>query len=280
MDPALDAPPKDTVFRRRMGPGQALRDLWRARPLLKALAVREYRARYNQTSLGMAWAVITPVLLMLVFTVFVRRFADVQTNGVPYPVFAYLGLLPWSCFSTSCSRGAQILVLESSLVNKVRCPREVFPLATITTTFIDMAISVGVLAVVMAVTRTAPTAQVVWVPVILVVQVAFTVGAVLLLSITFVYLRDLGQALPLILQLGLFATPVAYGAATITERFGNGYALLNPLVGVIESYRATVVGGASPPWELLGPSALGAALFLVVGVSVFKRYEVGIADVA
>mgnify|MGYP001389058280 CR=1 FL=1 len=276
----VDGPPRDTIFRRRLHPADVVHDLWGSRALLKALAQREYRARYHQTALGMAWAVVTPVLLMGVFTVFVRRFADVDTDGISYPVFAYLGLLPWSCFSTSCSRGATILVLESSLVNKVRCPREVFPLATMTTAFVDMAISSVVLGGVMLVTRTAPTAEIVWVPVVLAVQVAFTIGFVLLLSITVVYFRDLGQALPLILQLGLFATPVAYAATTITDRSGAWYAAVNPLVGVIDSYRATVVGGAAPPWDLLGPSALGAAAYLLLGAFLFKRYEVGIADVA
>jgi ABC-2 type transport system permease protein/lipopolysaccharide transport system permease protein len=106
------------------------------------------------------------------------------------------------------------------------------------------------------------------------------VGFVLLLSITVVYFRDLGQALPLILQLGLFATPVAYAAATITDKSGTWYAALNPLVGVIESYRICVVGGHGPPWDLLVPSAIGAAAYLALGSIAFKRYEVGIADVA
>ncbi|MGK2949388.1 MAG: ABC transporter permease [Acidimicrobiales bacterium] len=275
-----DGPPRSTIYRRRLGPAQAARELWAARALLKALSQREFRARYHQTALGMAWAVITPVLLMLVFTVFVNRFAEIDTGDIPYPVFAYLGLLPWSCFSTSISRGASILVLESSLVNKVRCPREVFPLATAATALVDMAISAGVLGVVMLVTRTAPTPEIVWVPAILLVQVAFTVGVVLLMSITVVYLRDLGQAIPLLLQLGLFATPVAYAASAITERTGGWYAAVNPLVGVIESYRTCVVGGESPPWDLLGPSAAGALVYLLVGSVIFKRYEVGIADVA
>jgi ABC-type polysaccharide/polyol phosphate export permease len=278
--PLLDAPPKDTLYRRRLGPVRAVHELWHARPLLRALAQREYRARYSQTSLGMAWAVITPVLLMFVFTVFVSRFADIDTGGISYPVFAYLGLLPWTCFSTSCSRGASTLVLESSLVNKVRCPREVFPLATIVTALIDMGISLAVLCVVMLVTGTAPTIQVVWAPLIFLVQVIFIVGAVLLLSITLVYLRDLGQAIPLALQLALFATPVAYSATTLIEQTGTWYAALNPLVGVIEAYRATVVGGQAPPWELFGPSAAGAVVYLIIGAVVFKRYEVGIADVA
>ncbi len=275
-----EMPPPSALFRRRVTLASTARELWEARELLWAMAVREYRARYHQTRLGMLWAVITPVLLMLVFTVFVRRVTTIDTGDVPYPVFAYLGLLPWSFFSTSCSRGALTLVLESSIVNKVRCPREVFPLATVSTAFIDLVISAGVLAVIMLVTTTAPTAQIVWVPVILLVQILGTVGIVLMLSIAIVYVRDLGQALPLLLQLGLFATPVAYGFETLQERVGTWYAAVNPLVGVIESYRATVVGGQNPPWELFGPSAAGAVAWFVIGGLTFKRFEPGIADVA
>jgi ABC-2 type transport system permease protein/lipopolysaccharide transport system permease protein len=228
----------------------------------------------------MAWAVITPVLLMLVFTAFVRKVTTVDTGEIPYPVFAYLGLLPWSFFSTSCSRGAITLVLEASIINKVRCPREVFPLATVSTAFVDLMISAGVLAVIMAVTTTAPTAQIVWVPLILLVQVLATIGIVLALAIAIVYVRDLGQALPLLLQVGLFATPVAYGFETLQGRVGTWYAALNPFVGVIEAYRACVVGGEGPPWDLFGPSAIGAVAWFVLGGLTFKRYEVGIADVA
>jgi ABC-2 type transport system permease protein/lipopolysaccharide transport system permease protein len=141
-------------------------------------------------------------------------------------------------------------------------------------------ISAGVLAVIMAVTTTMPKPTIVWVPYILLVQVAATVGIVLFLAITIVYLRDLGQALPLVLQLGLFATPVAYAATTLIERAGTWYAALNPLVGVIESYRACVVGGTAPPWDLMVPSTIGAIVWLVVGAFTFKRYENGIADVA
>ena len=275
-----DAPPPHTVFRRRVTIASACRDLWQSRDLLRAMVLREYRARYHQTQLGMAWAVITPVLLMLVFTAFVRRVTAVDTGDIPYPVYVYLGLIPWSFFSTSCSRGAVTLVLESSIVNKVRCPREVFPLATVSTAFVDLVISVGVLAAIMAVTTTPPTGTIVWVPAILLVQVLATIGIVLVLSITIVYFRDLGQALPLLLQLGLFATPVAYGIATLSDRIGDWYAAVNPFVGVIESYRACVVGGAHPPWDLFGASALGAFAWFAVGAVTFKRFEVGIADVA
>jgi ABC-type polysaccharide/polyol phosphate export permease len=278
-DPPSEPPPS-TRFRRRITVASTVRELWRSRDLLSAMALREYRARYHQTRLGMAWAVITPVLLMIVFTAFVRRVTTVDTGDIPYPVFSYLGLIPWSFFSTSCTRGSMTLVAESSIVNKVRCPREVFPLATISTAFVDMVISTGILAVIMAITTTPPTATVVWVPVILVVQVAATIGIVLLLSITIVYIRDLGHALPLLLQLGLFATPVAYGFAALEEHVGTWYAVVNPFVGVIEAYRACVVGGEHPPWELFGPSAIGAALWFFAGTLVFKHFEVGIADVA
>jgi ABC-2 type transport system permease protein/lipopolysaccharide transport system permease protein len=275
-----DLPPPELVRRRRPSLRRSVAEVVAARELLRALTEREFRARYKQTVLGMSWAVVTPVLLMIVFVVFVEGAVDVDTGGAPYALFAYLGLLPWSFFSTAVSRGGTILVLESSLLNKVRCPREVFPASTTAVALLDFAIGVGVLLVLFVVTGYAPRATSVWVPVILVVQVAATLGVVLVVSIVVVYVRDLGQALPLLLQLGLFATPVAYGIDAIPEGAQVPYAFVNPMVGVITAYRDTVLLGQGPDWPLFGASALGALTYLVGGFWLFKRLEGSIADVA
>jgi ABC-2 type transport system permease protein/lipopolysaccharide transport system permease protein len=277
---APEAPPPAIVRRRRVRWRRSIHEIVASRELLRALTEREFRSRYKQTVLGMSWAVVTPVLLMLVFVVFVNRAVRIDTGGAPYALFAYLGLLPWSFFSTSVSRGGTILVLESSLLNKVRCPREVFPLSTIGVALLDFAIGLCVLALLFLITWYAPAAQSLWFPVILVVQVVATVGIVLIVSIVVVYVRDLGQALPLLLQLGLFATPVAYGVDALPEGVRSWYALVNPMVGVISSYRDTMLLGQAPPWELLGPSAVGALVYLIGGYALFKRLEGGIADVA
>jgi len=278
--PAVDEPPAELRFRRRLAPLRSLRDVWHARELLWALTEREFTARYAQTWLGIGWALITPILLMLVFMLFVNRVVNVNTHGAPYALFVYLGLLPWTFFSSSVSRGGQILVFESSVLNKVRCPREVFPLSAITVAGYDFALSVFVLGVLFIITGYQPYTTSIWVPLLLAIQVAFCSGVALGLSVMVVFVRDIGQAIPLLLQLGLFATPVAYDVSAIPHQWQPLYAALNPLVGVIEGYRDTILYGLHPPWRLVIPSAISAVIYLVGGYLLFKKLEPGIADVA
>src|SRR5919109_850777 len=155
--------------------------------------------------LGVAWAVLTPLALMVVFTVFFQRVAKVDTGGAPYALFAYLGLLPWTFFSTSVAQGGQSLVLNNQLLNKVYCQREVFPMASVVVAAIDTSIAVLVLGLLFVVTGFVPKATSAWVPVLLFVQVAFTFGMTLVISAVLVVFRHLRHALPVILQLGLFA---------------------------------------------------------------------------
>jgi ABC-type polysaccharide/polyol phosphate export permease len=273
-------PPRELRFRRRLGLSTALSELWRARELVRTLAERELRARYKQTVLGFAWAVLTPVLYMVVFTLFFRRVADVETGGVPYVLFTYVALLPWTFFSNSFSLGGMSLLTNLALLNKVYCPREVFPLASVVVAGIDMAVAALVLGILFGATTFAPHATAVWIPLLLAVQVAFTLGLVLLLSSIVVYLRDLRHLVPMVLQLGLFATPVAYSLSSIPEGFRRWYCLLNPLAPVIDGYRRTVLYGQAPDWNLLGLGALSASIVLVGGYMAFKRLETGLADVA
>lgn len=268
-------------FRRRVRPLAALLEVWRARELVRTLAERELRARYKQAVLGFAWAIVTPLALMGVFTLFVSRFADIDTGGAPYPLFAYLGLLPWTFFSTSVNQGGQSLVQNIPLLNKVYCPREVFPLASVGVAALDMAVASLALGALFLITGYAPRATSYWVPVLLLIQLAFTVGITLVTSAVVVYLRDIRHALPILLQLGLFATPVAYG---INDVIPSGlrplYSMLNPLAAVIDGYRRTVLQGKPPAWELVGPASLMAVILLGIGYALFKRMETGFADVA
>jgi ABC-2 type transport system permease protein/lipopolysaccharide transport system permease protein len=279
--PTPPPPPPELRFRRRLGVGQATRELWRARELLRTLAERELRARYKQAVLGFGWAVITPVVLMIVLTLVFPRMANIDTHGAPYPLFAYLGLLPWAFFSASVLQGGMSLVNNAVLLNKVYCPREVFPIANVVVAGIDMAISTVILVVLFLLPPGfAPKATSVWVPVLLVIQVTFTLAVTMLTSVILVYFRDLRHALPIVLQLGLFATPVAYGIEVIPESIRTVYCMLNPLAPVIDGYRRTVLWGLPPSWELLGPAAAATAVLLVVAYIVFKRLETGLADVA
>ena len=276
----LAAPPPEIRFRRRVRIGLALREVWRSRELIRTLAERQLRARYKQAVLGFGWAILTPVVLMVVFTVFFQPVANVDTGGVPYPLFAYLGILPWTFFSSSVSEGGQSLVQNMPILNKVYCPREVFPMSSIAVAGVDTSIALLVLVGLFLIESFAPTPTVVWVPVIAIVQLVFTLGTTLIVSALLVYLRDLRHMLPIALQLGLFATPVAYGMEAIPQQYRLLYSALNPLAPVIDGYRRTVLMDQPPHWEWLLAGAVTSTLLLIVGYMAFKRLETGFADVA
>lgn len=275
-----EAPPAELLYRRRLGVRTAIGELWDARRLVGVLAEREYRVRYQRTVLGFAWAALTPVLLMVVFTVFLHRVAGVDSSPAPYPLFAYLGLVPWLFFSTSLSQGGQSLVANATLLNKVYCPREVFPLTTVLVAGVDAVLSLCVLAALFGAYRYAPHAEAYWIPALLAVQVAFTLGVTLLVSAVNVYVRDVRHALPILLQVALFATPVAYGLDAVPRALQLPFVLVNPLAAVIDGYRRSVLLGHHPDLVLLGAAACSAIAVLVGGYGVFKRLETGMADVA
>jgi len=277
---ATPGPPRDLLFRRHLRIGTMLRELGGAKELVAALAERDYRARYKQTKVGVAWAVLTPVLLLGAFAILANTAADFDTGGVPYPLFASVALVPWTFFSNAVATGSVSITQNLSLINKVYCPREVFPLSSILTAAVDGGISLVLLVLLFVGYGTGPTAEAVWVPVLFVVQVAFTVGITLVLSSLVVYLRDLRQVLPLALQFALFATPVAYSFGQISPAWQPIASAVNPLAPVIEGYRQTVLLGTGPDWDLVGIAAAASAVWLVGGYLLFKRLETGFADVA
>jgi ABC-2 type transport system permease protein/lipopolysaccharide transport system permease protein len=277
----FDAPPPELLFKRRIRLRKALRELWRSRPLIRTLAERDLRVRYKQAVLGFVWAVISPFVLMVVFSLFFQRVANIDTHGVPYPLFAYLGLIPWTFFSSSVTTGGMNILANTSLMNKVYCPREVFPIAGVATTAVDTAMSVLMLVLVFVIYTFAPPLWALpWIPVLLAVLVAFSVGVTLFVSAAVVYFRDLRQAIPLMLQLGLFATPVAYGMDLIPARFQLIYVILNPIAEVIDGLRRTLLYHRGPDLHLLIPAAMSSLAFLVVGYVAFKKLETRFADVA
>lgn len=278
-EPPEQPRPEDRYRPRRNLPS-ALRDLWHDRAMIRSLAEREMRARYKQTYLGIAWAVVTPFALMLVFVLFFKRAANVETGDAPYSLFSYLGLLPWTFFSMSISQGGVSLISNVPLLNKVYCPREVFPLASVCLATVDTGIACFALVVLFAIEGFMPHATSLYVPLLLLIQVGFTIGVALIASSVMVYLRDLRTTLPLALQLGLFATPIAYGLETIPSHLRGLYVTLNPLATVIDGYRRTVLYGEGPRWEYVGLSSLSTAALVGGGYWLFKRLEGGIADVA
>ena len=276
-----DEPPPEILYRRKLSLLRSVKELWAARELIGTLTERSLRSRYKQTFLGFAWSLITPVVLMIVFTVFLRRLARIDTGGVPYPIFAYIGLLPWSFFSNAVSASSLVILSNNSLLNKVSCPREVFPISTITSSAVDTVCAMAALVVLFVVLGFSPTAGVVWVPPLTVVLLIFTLGVCLVLSAITVYVRDMRHFVGLILQFGLFASPVAYSMTKVVPKdWQPVYAALNPLGPLLQGYRDTVLYGRQPRFGLLAIATVSSVVWAFGGYVVFKRLETGFSDVA
>ncbi len=276
-----DGPPSDILYHHRVRFFAGMRELWGARELVGTLTERSLRSRYKQTFLGFAWSLITPVTLMVVFTVFLRRVAKIDTGGIPYPIFSYVGLLPWSFFSSAVSSSSTVILANNSLLNKIYCPREVFPISAITAAMVDTACAMVALFVLFILNGYTPTGGVVWAPLLTIILVVFTLGVCLFLAGVTVYLRDLRYGVSIILQLGLFATPVAYSLYAVVPGPWRGvYAAFNPLGPVIEGYRDTALLGHQPDFHLLGIAALSSIVWAIGGWITFKKVEPGFSDVA
>jgi ABC-type polysaccharide/polyol phosphate export permease len=274
-----EAPPPGLRYRHRVGFFASTIDLWRNREIVRSLADRDFRARYKQALLGFGWAVINPLILVLVFTFTIRRFADVHTNGVPYSIWAYTGLVAWTFFAGAVTWATNCLVSNQALLNKVNFPREAFPVASVGLSCIDTAISLVGLIAYFAIFEFMPKSTSFWIPVIFLVQLAFTLGVALILSIVVVYLRDLRQIVPIVIQIGIFATPVAYNITQLLKPpWQVIYCTVNPMAPVIDSYRRVILYGQPPQWQFLLPGAAMSLVVLVGGLRIFKRLETGIAD--
>jgi ABC-type polysaccharide/polyol phosphate export permease len=279
--PTATGPSPELLFRRRVRLVAAMGELWHARELVRTLAERDLRARYKQAVLGLSWAVVTPLLLMVAFTLVFPRVARVDTGGVPYPLFAYLGLVPWAFFSTSVSQGGQSIVNNAGLLNKVYCPREVFPIGSVAVAAVDGLIATTVLCILFVLFSFVPQPESYWIPALLAVQLIFTLGITMALSAIMVYFRDIRHLLPIALQLGLFVTPVAFSLdQLVPARLQPAYVAVNPLGGVIDGYRRTVLYGQQPDMQLLLLSAISATVMFLVAYVLFKRLETSFADVA
>jgi len=255
----------------------ALHTLSRHSDLLRTLTAHRVSVRYKQSLLGPAWALVQPFALMLIFTVIFTRLVRMPSDGVPYGLFAYAGLLPWTFFATATTNGTTSLVSHAQLVTKVYFPREILPVTYVIAALVDLAIAlVGLL--VLAVWYDVPlTWHLMLVLPSLLVLSALATAAALLLSAWQVRFRDVGAALPLVLQLGLFASPVLYPLSAVPSRWSSWY-VLNPLAGAIDGFRRATVG-AQPDLHALTISAAAALLLLPAAYAVFKHTEATVADV-
>ena len=261
--------------------GGLLRDLGklaRYRDLLHTLTVHRVKVRYKQSALGVAWAILQPLSLMLIYTVIFSRVARIDSEGLPYALFAFSALLPWLCFSTALTNATNALVSHSHLVTKVYFPREILPVTYVLAAFFDLLVAALVLAAMMIYYGVGVTPHALWVAPILAVLMIFATAASLVFSATQVRFRDIGVAMPLLLQLWMFATPVVYPLGVVPA-WARWFYQLNPMVGVVENFRRVLLQGAPPDLRSLGVAAAASAALLVAAYVYFKRVEATVADV-
>ena len=255
-----------------------LRELWQYRDLFYTLTVHRIKVRYKQSVLGLAWAILQPLSLMLIYTVIFSVIAKVPSEGVPYAVFAYAALLPWTFFSSSLTNATQGLVSHSQLVTKVYFAREILPLTYVSAALFDFAVATTFLIALFFYYGVGLTVYAFYAIPILILLAALATAFSLFLSAMQVKFRDIGVAMPLLLQLWMFTTPVVYPLSAVPQRFRGLYAL-NPLVGVIENFRRVVLQGVEPDFRSLAISAIVAAILLPLTYLYFKRVEATMADV-
>ena len=255
-----------------------LRELWAYRDLLAILTWRDIKVRYKQTALGVAWAVLQPVLTMVVLSVFFGRLAKVPSDGIPYPIFAYCALLPWQLFAHAINESGNSLVANESLITKVYFPRLIIPLAAVLGGLADFAVAFVVLLGMMLWCGIVPGAVVALLPLFVLFALATALAIGLWLSALNVEYRDVRYTLPFITQFWLFVTPVAYPSSLVPERFRVFYGL-NPMAGVVESFRWALLAKGQPDWPLMLASVVAVSVLLAGGLMYFRRMEKTFADV-
>ena len=256
---------------------QRLDEIWRYRELLFFLVSRDIKVRYKQTLLGAGWAIIQPLMAMVVFTIFFGTLAKVPSDGLPYPVFSLAALVPWTYFASALGAGSVSLGAYQHIISKVYFPRLLIPIAAIMSPLVDFAIAFVILLALMLWYGIVPGAAVVWLPALMLLAVATAAAASLWLSALNVRYRDIRYVVPFCLQLWMFATPVAYPASLVPAKWRALYGL-NPMAGVIEGFRWALVGGP-PPGLMTLWSAIAVFAALAGGVVYFRRSEGTFADI-
>ena len=258
-----------------------LRALWEYRELLGFLVWRDVKVRYKQTALGVAWIILQPLISMLIFTVLFGYLLQAPSDGVPYPVFAYAGLLPWNYFAGSLTRSSQSLVGSANLITKVYFPRLVIPISGVLGGLVDFAVASVVLAGLMLVYRIPPTINIVWLPGFLLLALATALGFGLWLAALNVRYRDVNYVVPFLVQIWMYLTPVIYSVTLIPEQY-RWLLALNPMTGVVGGFRWALLGGVmqtEPPGALFAVSVAITLMVLVSGAVFFRSTERTFADV-
>ncbi len=253
-------------------------ELYEYRELLFFLVWRDVKVRYKQTALGAAWAIIQPVMTMIVFSIFFGKLGKLSSDGLPYPIFTFAALVPWTLFSNGLTQATNSLVGSSHLVKKVYFPRLIIPIATVMAGVVDFLLALVVLLVLMAFYGIAPTFHILWLPAFLLMTVVASLAVSLWLSALNVEFRDIKYIIPFLTQIWLFATPIAYSSNLLSETWRNIYSL-NPMVGVVEGFRWALLGTGNAPGTMTVVSTLAALFILISGAFYFRRMEKNFADI-
>jgi len=255
-----------------------LDELWEYRELLYFLAWRDIKIRYKQTALGAAWAIIQPFFTMVIFSIFFGRLAGIPSDGVPYPIFSFAALVPWTFFANSLNQSSNSLVSSANLIQKVYFPRLAVPIASVFSGMVDFVLAFIVLLGMMLYYGMLPTINVVWLPAFCLLAFVTSLGVGLWLSAMNVRFRDVRYTVPFLVQFWMFATPIAYPSSLLSEPWRTLYGL-NPMVGVIEGFRWGLLGTNTAPGGIIIISSLMAMAILVGGAFYFRRAEKSFADI-
>jgi lipopolysaccharide transport system permease protein len=260
---------------------QGLRDVWAYRELLYFLTWRDLKVRYRQTALGASWAILQPLTTMVIFSVVFGGLANLPSDGVPYPLFSFTALLPWNLFAGAVSRVTASVVGQANLINKVYFPRVLIPLSGTASALVDFACSFVILLAIMGYYGYLPTWRLIALPGLLLLAMGAALGIGLWFAALNVRYRDVTYVVPFLVQIWLYASPVAYSSRLVTERLGDWAWLygLNPLAGIVDGFRWAVLGAGAFPAGLVGTSFVTVVLLLLGGWAYFRRTEDSFADI-
>jgi ABC-type polysaccharide/polyol phosphate export permease len=298
----IAAEPADDIFyHHKVRPVESAKLLWAHREIVYTLAERDFRAQYKQATLGILWAVLAPVATLAIFVVVFSRVKAFPTHGIPYALYAFVGILCWSYFASCLGTGGNALLTNKALLAKTQFPRECFPLETMLVNALNTVLSWVPLVILFVIFGRAPAVATLWVPLFMLIEVAFAAGVTLAISSLIIQMRDLVQVLPILISLGIFATPVIWPFSYIPTHYhvSGGhlvgahhwvggfyvnlqvvYGLINPLGPVIQNVRSTMLSGHNPTWPPLIAAMVGSTAYLFFGYRIFKRFEVNFADIA
>jgi lipopolysaccharide transport system permease protein len=253
-------------------------ELWEYRELLFFLVWRDVKVRYKQTALGVLWAIIQPVMTMVVFSIFFGKLGKLSSDGIPYPIFSFAALVPWTLFSNGLTQATNSLVGSSNLIKKVYFPRLIIPVASVLAGVVDFLLAFAVLLVLMFFYGIVPTINTLWLPVFLLMTLITSLAVSLWLSALNVEYRDVRYIIPFLSQIWLFATPIAYSATLLSEPWRTIYGL-NPMVGVVEGFRWALLGTNTQPGTMAAVSMAVSLVLLISGAFYFRRMEKNFADI-